>query len=1061
MPTSSFSTAFVRLPIAGYAAISNLDWSTLAAQIRRPEFLEALYIASPSLYDEAIKLNITGEPDEKTKRVLYALIKYLSRYATRCTPFGLFGGFATLPIGSGPTTVQTQTSDSLKKVVRLDMNFLCALAQNLEKHPGVKPYLRFTPNTSLYSVNGQYRYVNYAYNEAGMRVHDLTSADQNEYLDAILTRARYGASPAELADVITSDEVSVEEAQAFVDQVVDTQLLVSELEPALTGDDFLVQIIQTLEGVCAQHATYSLRFIVTLLTDVKADLKQMEQASDVTSTEQYEAIAGKLSQLDVPFDRKALFQIDTFLPNTTGQLNKGLINKLVAKMPILMKLSPSGDPTLAEFQNKFYEKYEEEEVPLVIALDPEIGIGYPAGQAKADVSPLVDGVWPGATTDGGKAFTVPKEHTYLLQKVAEAQLSGAYEITISEDDLRHIEPSQTQLPMTNTALFSVIRETGGEKVLINSFGGATGTYLLGRFGHTDPSVLQLLREISQAEAEAADSVILADVVHLPEARTGNIIIRPQLNAYQIPYLGKASVDQDHEIRVTDLMLSVRGNQLRLRSKSLNKYVIPRLANAHNYAHPDSLDIYHFLCALQNQQIRYSMSAFTGSFSNLFLFTPRIVLDNLILSEAQWSLKQEHLKSLVAAFKANNWSVLKAAIDQWRAQYRIPRFICVADGDNDLYVDLDNQLLAETFVQEIKSREKVTIIEFLHNADNAVVRSPENWHTNQFVVAFRNVPDSANTPVVRKPVPVASQTVQPARARKFFTGSEWLYYKVYTGVKMADWLLADVLLPLTDRLKANGWIDKFFFIRYADPNGHFRIRFHVNDPQFIGEVVRELHEALAPYVENRTVTAVLNDTYNRELERYGRHSIEAVEDYFHIDSEIILRFLSLIEGIEGEECRWRFGMKLTDDLLTLFGFDLKHRLDLAERQATYFGKEFGYNPSQKKQLDGRYKEIEPAITELLAQTNEEHRFFYELAQQRTDRLQLVAQYIQTLREQDLLVMPLEDLLTSLIHMSTNRLFRSRQRFVEYSIYYHLHKYYRAVYGRTVLAKKQQPALTEAA
>jgi thiopeptide-type bacteriocin biosynthesis protein len=901
----------------------------------------------------------------------------------------------------------------------------------------------------LYEINGQYRYVAYQYNSANMRMHHLSSAEKTPYLDTLFDKARNGARISELEATLVSEEVSAEEAAEFVDQVLGSQLLVSELEPSLTGEDFLLQIITTLEKVQAQHPSVELESIIGLLNGVKADLKRLETEGQPHSTEKYIAIEEKLTQLPTPINRKALFQIDTYLPQTNGSLNRGLINKLIAKIPALLKLVPQGEGTLGDFKNKFFQKYEDEEVPLVVALDPELGIGFPAGGEKADLSPLVEGLLMEGEKSGSRSLSIPKEHNFILQKVAEAQLSRQFQVTLSEEDLRGIDTVEPNLPLTNTAMFSVLREGAKEYIALDTFGGATGTYLLGRFGHTDPSVLNLLQEISRAEDEAMTEVIFADIVHLPEARTGNVIIRPALKNYQIPYLGKASVDKQHQIPVTDLLISMRNNRITLRSKSLNKLIIPRLSNAHNYSHPDSLDVYHFLCALQSQGIRSSLSGVMGSFSSLFVFTPRIVLENIILAEAQWNCRAEQLKEIVAVAKNGQWTALKTQIDQWRQKYGVPRHICLVDFDNELYIDLENQWLAETFVGEIKARETFTIKEYLFHPGNAVVESAKSKHSNQFVVAFQNQPDKPLQPVHRT---TSATTSGKTVTRKFFSGSEWLYYKVYTGIKTADNLLAEVLYPLTERFKAKGWVDKFFFIRYSDPNLHFRFRFHLTHPKHTGKVIAELHKQLSPYLDSKVIAAIVNDTYNRELERYGRNSIDAVEEYFHIDSHTILQFLSMIEGAEGEECRWRFGMQMLDNLLNQFGFDLKQKLDFTELNATYFGKEFGYNQALKKNLDARYKEIEGAIGELLAESNVEHAFFYELTHARREKLQEFTQTIQALAARGELQISIQSLLGSLIHMNVNRLFRSRQRFVEYSLYYHLSKYYRIQYGRTVLAKK---------
>ncbi|GAB3270809.1 hypothetical protein GCM10027347_41730 [Larkinella harenae] len=1042
MTTSVFPTAFVRVPLAPYESIQDLDWTRLTSLIRQPTFLEALYLASPALHEEAIKLDFTRLPGEKDKRILYALIKYLIRYSTRCTPFGLFSGFSTLAVASGPTQLRIQPSVTPRKVTRLDMNYLCALAQDLENHPALQPHLRFFPNSSLYVVNDQYRYISYRYDQAGQRSHQLSSADRSDYLATVLQTAQPGTTLRQLEMALVSDEISEEDARAFVQQIVQAQLLVSELEPAVTGDDFLVQILTRLQAIHQQHPADNLTTLIDQLTVLKTSLKAIEKETGPNpAIDQLTAIESQLSPFATPFDRKALFQIDAYLPSIGGQVNQGLLNKLVAKIPTLMTLSATGNPKLDTFRNLFYEKYEEEEVPLVIALDPELGLGYPAGQAGADLSPLLDNIETDRINET-QTLTIPVEQRYLFRKIADAQVTNSYQLVIQEEELRTMQPRRTDLPLTNSAMFSVIREKGREQLVLNHFGGATGTQLLGRFGHTDPSVAALLHDISRAEDEARPDLIFADLVHLPEARTGNVIIRPALKCYQIPYLGNASVDQDHQIPVTDLMVSVRGNSIRLRSKSLNKTVIPRLANAHNYSHPDSLDLYHFLCDLQGQNQRLSLSNFIGNASSVFVFIPRIVLDNLILVEAQWNFRDHHVKPLVTAFRTGQWSSLSEEIDRWRAQFRIPRYITLADSDNELYVDLENAWLAETFVNEIKSRPTFTIKEFLYSAETAVVHSEQGWHTNQFVVAFKNRTNKPSPPTNKPFFSPDHQLV----TRKFFAGSEWLYYKIYTGIKTADWLLTEVMRPLTERFKTSGWIDQFFFIRLSDPDHHFRFRFHLTDVAFLGNLVCEFHDALAPYLANRSVTSVETATYNRELERYGRHSILTAEAFFHVDSQTVLDFLSQIEGAEGEECRWQFGMKMMHELLDAFELDWPERLAFTEQQTAMFGREFGYNATRKKQLDSRYKEIESSIAALFNETSNDQRFFYALSHQRTRQSEPMISYFRSLHQQGALEMPLESLLDSLIHMTINRLFCHRQRQVEYALYYHLHKYYRITYGR---------------
>ena len=65
-------------------------------------------------------------------------------------------------------------------------------------------------------------------------------------------------------------------------------------------------------------------------------------------------------------------------------------------------------------------------------------------------------------------------------------------------------------------------------------------------------------------------------------------------------------------------------------------------------------------------------------------------------------------------------------------------------------------------------------------------------------------------------------------RSFIIGSEWVYYKIYTGPKTADSILVDFIKPIVDQLLKDGIIKMWFFIRYADPEFHLRVRFQITN-----------------------------------------------------------------------------------------------------------------------------------------------------------------------------------------------------------------------------------------
>ena len=64
-------------------------------------------------------------------------------------------------------------------------------------------------------------------------------------------------------------------------------------------------------------------------------------------------------------------------------------------------------------------------------------------------------------------------------------------------------------------------------------------------------------------------------------------------------------------------------------------------------------------------------------------------------------------------------------------------------------------------------------------------------------------------------------------RVFSLGSEWVYFKIYSGYKIADVILLEYLKEKIELLQSENIIKKWFFIRYNDSDSHLRIRFQVD------------------------------------------------------------------------------------------------------------------------------------------------------------------------------------------------------------------------------------------
>lgn len=286
-------------------------------------------------------------------------------------------------------------------------------------------------------------------------------------------------------------------------------------------------------------------------------------------------------------------------------------------------------------------------------------------------------------------------------------------------------------------------------------------------------------------------------------------------------------------------------------------------------------------------------------------------------------------------------------------------------------------------------------------------------------------------------------------RNFIIGSEWLFYKIYCGYGTADELLASVIGQLAESLKAAGMIDKWFFIRYADPNPHIRLRFHVGNLACLGGVEIAFAKAIHPYMESGQVNKIMVDTYKREIERYGEPTMEYCETLFCHDSVMVTEMLSrLYEMPDKETYRWLFSLKAIDAILSDFGYSLEERHSFMKTSADSFGKEFGITEFTIKQFSDKYRSTKDRISKFIHGDDEKSSELYSIISERSEKAK---DLIKAFRERCQDKKRLDEIMQSLIHMTMNRIFVAQQRKHEVVLYGFLERYYRSEVARCKYCK----------
>lgn len=1035
----------VRLPLLPFK--SSYTTEEMELLLEDPLLEEALYLASPDLLNTFRRYKSSEVLDEQELGKMWiAFHKYFTRMSSRPTPFGLFAGMA---IGqwSENTNLSVEEMHARRKDTRFDMDFVLDIAQKLETVKEIRMQLKYISNQSIYKINETYNYIEFEYAKQ-RRIYKTAQIDINPYLEIVFKATNSPTPYQNLVNALMNfdESLSEDEIQDFLDELINEQLLFSELQPAVIGSlpwNHIYEITEELQ--LKSRESLDLRDTIRNLHNSIEDFNLNQKAP----TDQYKTLTEMAQRIIPEIKTNRLIQVDSFLSKTDYTLGINIKEQLHEVHDLLLHFTETiRNQNLIDFTGIFIEKYGYKEMPLLDVLDTNFGIGYPAKKPK-DYAPFLEKIklWNhGNTSKKEQKQTIywSKSEDLLLKSILEAHKNKTKVIDLAEKDISW--KKNQELPETDTfqALFSIIGQDTGEgqqKLELHAMGGGSAINLISRFALADSTTNQVTQEIVRFEKDQKPDGVVAEIAHLAEDRLGNVILRPEMRDYQIPFLSR-SVNNKTRLPLSDLTISIdkASNTVILKSVALNCKIYPRLSNAHNYLTSDQPP-YRFLCELQNQGFQPSLNFRWRSLETIFEQLPRVVYKDIVLSKATWNLDYKDYQELLSA-------KTEGSLNLWRQKWELPQRFLLADRDNELLVDTNSELSIQAFLGAIRKRKKIKLKEFLFDDKTCPVKNVDaKPFVNQFIAFFQNAknktknePESVEAKEVNTQFPLSKLTKS-----LFPMAVEWLYFKLYCNPNNADSILINDINQISQELLKEGLIDHWFFIRYGDPGFHLRLRFHAKSQQNMGDIFETVSTRLHSLTQNGLVTNISIDSYEREVERYWGDSILECERIFFSDSQAVTKLVAVIDESQNEALRWQYSVLIMDQYLKLARHEsLSDKINFTKRNVDYFGKEFGLNKSLRRQLDSKYRNLKDGFWSL----NKKNRsspiemILSELSDNTRPLFDKIIQdHAATRSKADF-----SFLLSSLVHMSMNRIWPVKGRFHEFIMYYLAHKNYQSMQAR---------------
>ncbi|HEY4304663.1 MAG TPA: lantibiotic dehydratase [Gemmatimonadaceae bacterium] len=888
---------------------------------RSPVLQKALYLATPDLHAALEKasdaLSKTTRVDQERQRL--AVARYAIRAAFRPTPFGLFAGCSTIAVGPA-THLALAPRGAYRTSTRLDAAMIDEIYAKLLRRPDVRASVSWLTNSSVSGGDAGVHFVTSA-QVGGDRKYFLEDIGLTPAILDVMRAASTGKRLDQLVAMLADAETTESDALAFIEELIEAQLLVPDFAPIVTTENVSAALLDDVGRIPSAAATVGqLRNIVSELADI--DAQGIE-----SSVERLQACAASLHCIDDVGVIAQPFQVDLFKPAPVATVGTAVVAEAARAAEILFGLALTDDP-LASFARRFRDRYEEQWVPLLEALDDEVGIGLDPEELPTGESL---GIERGARDREAR----------LAELCRRALENRAPTLRLSEDDLSWLGWRSDRALPDSIAFVGAIDAASSDDVdrgnfrLVTSYcTGPSGASLLGRFTHLDAELRDGVQRYLRLEESAHPEAIFAEVVHVPQGRLGNVVVRPPLREYEIPYLSRSGLPVENQIAPSDLFVAWRDGRLELRSARLGKKVIPRLSSAHNFFDRLHLPVYRFLGMLQRHRLPGNGAWNWGQLELTAKFLPRVEFGRIVLARAQWSLMRDDIEALVA-IDLNDC----LAFDEWRCARQIPAVVATKDGDVQMMIDFSSSTSRAILQNLVRRRRRLLLRELLPGLEQGAVVGPEGRFNHELVIPLSRISREVDvSPAVAGAtighnrddspllVPDAPLETRARIARTFVPGSEWLYVKVYCGVTNGDRLLRTTIRAMAEDALRDGIIDRWFFVKYRDPDFHLRLRFHGEPTHLLSALLPRLRREFEVAVEARSIAKVELATYDRELERYGGpEAIEHIEALFHATSDVALELIDLGDANDHEH-RIRSAIFAVHTLLEAFERPVQARRD---------------------------------------------------------------------------------------------------------------------------------------
>jgi thiopeptide-type bacteriocin biosynthesis protein len=824
----------------------------------RPAFADAVEQASPTLARRVEVICVGQATAKQVRRATVTTAGYALRALGRPTPFGLFAGVA--PVSLGREAALRWGGDH-RPTSRVDTQWLADVIDRLEACLDLLERLDVV-FTNLAVRRGGRLEAPYGPGRVHLRYTSVVRAVQ----DTAATPMLFGALADKLAETFGADRST---AASVLTELVRQGFLITCLRAPLTITDPLTHLLDKLRGVGAETLPSTAPLVRDLRT-VQTQVRQLNAHTPDADRHRVTiaAVGRRMRQISpagrIPLAVDLRLDCDVRLPEPVAQ-------EMTSAASALLRLTrhPTGWPAWHDYHAAFCDRYGTGTlVPVTEVVNPDIGLGYPAG-------------YPGSVLPAPVDVPAPRDER-LLALAWQTVTEGGREIVLTDEIIRAIAGDQDGLNPSwippHVELAARIHATDvqalqrGQYALMVAPARAGGT-LTSRFTPTTTSAG--LHEVYRGLPVTVEGALPVQLSFPPAYPHAENVCRIPPYLPDVLSLGehRGVGDQPAMIPLGDLAVTATGQRLHLVSMFRRQVIEPQVF------HALALDkqpppLARFLAHLPRAYCATWTVLDWGPAAERLAYLPRVRYRRSVLAPARWRLTTSDLPRPEVGQDA--W---RRALASWRARLSCPSTVELRDDDRTLSLVLDELAHAAILHSHLARHGHATLTE----ANPPAAYGWLDGHAHEVVVPMAKTGAAAPCPLVGSlPVVTNSSHGQWPGDRT----ARWLCVRIHAHPERHDEIIADRLPELVAH---HGGAAQYWFVRYRSPHqtDHLRLRLPNPDPEHYGACMAAVGQWAQRLQHDGLAGRLVFDGYHPEVGRYGAGTaMQAAEGVFVADSQAV-------------------------------------------------------------------------------------------------------------------------------------------------------------------------------